>query len=86
MEYNLAKQISHRLLLLPIYKKGRKEDQGKPQACQPALGAREGFGAGHYMAHAGEPGDQAQPAWVYERQVQLDKPDLLIRQDDSLSG
>ena len=45
------------------------------QACQPDLSAREGYGAVHlechHMAHTGQPGDQAQPAWVYERQVLL---------------
>ena len=65
-----------------LYKNGWKEDPGELQACQPDLGAREGYGADHpechHVAHAGQPGDQAQPAWVYERQVLLDRPDLLL--------
>jgi len=47
----------------PIYKKGRKEDPGGLQACQPDLDAREGYGAdcheGDHTACAGQPGDQA---------------------------
>jgi len=31
-------------------------------------------------------GDQAQPAWVHERQVLLDQPDLLLRPGDPPSG
>jgi len=44
--------------------------------CQPDLGAGEDHGAIHCeCAHwtcEGQPGDQAQPAWVHERQVLLD--------------
>jgi len=55
---------------------------GELQACQPSLGVGEGYGADHSgchrAAHTGQPGDQAQPAWAYERQVLLDQPDLLL--------
>ncbi|KAJ7398690.1 hypothetical protein BTVI_122832 [Pitangus sulphuratus] len=55
------------------------------QACQPDLGAWEGYGADHaechHMACTGQRGDQAQAEWVYERQVLLDQPDLLLWQD-----
>ena len=30
----------------------------------------------HQTTHAGKPDDQTQSAWVYERRVLLDKPDL----------
>ena len=59
------------------------------QACQPDLSAGEGYGADHlaclHTAYTGQPGDQAQPAWVYARQVLLDQCDLLW-QGDLLSG
>ena len=68
--------------MMPIYKKGRKEDPWELQACQPDLGAGEGYGADHPECHhtacAGQLRDQAQPAWGYERQVLLDEPDLLL--------
>lgn len=32
-----------------------------------------------------QPGDQTQPAWVYERQGLLDQPDLSLGQSDPLS-
>jgi len=32
----------------------------------------------HHMACTGQSGDQAQSAWVYERRVLLDHPDLLL--------
>jgi len=61
--------------VMPIYKKGWKGDLGK-QACQSDLGAREGYRPDHlechHMAGIGKTGDQAQSAWVYERQVLLD--------------
>ncbi|KAK4827846.1 LOW QUALITY PROTEIN: hypothetical protein QYF61_021983 [Mycteria americana] len=45
---------------------------GELRACQSDLGAEEVYGADHlechHTAHTGHPGDQAQPAWVYERQ------------------
>lgn len=41
------------------------------QVCQPDLGAREGHGADCPEC------DQAQPGWVWERQLLLDQPDLL---------
>ena len=40
----------------------------------------------HYVAHEEQPGDQAQSAWVHERQVVLDNPDPLLKQGDPLSG
>jgi len=52
------------------------------QACQPDLSAKEHYGVVHpecaRQACEGQPGDQAQPAWVHERQVLLDQPDLLL--------
>jgi len=55
---------------------------GELQACESDLGAREGYGTDHlechHVAHIGQPGDQAQPAWVHGKQVQLDQPDLLL--------
>jgi len=46
------------------------------QACQPDLGAREDYGAIRpacaHRACEGQPGHQAQSAWVHERQVLLD--------------
>ena len=54
------------------------------------FGAREADGAAHpeyhHTTHAGQPDDQAQSAWVYEKQVLLDKPDLLLRQGILLIG
>ncbi|GAB0205293.1 receptor-type tyrosine-protein phosphatase zeta [Grus japonensis] len=61
--------------VMPIYKKGQKDDPGI-QACQSSLRAGECYGADHleyhHMTHTGQPGDQAQSAWVYERQVLFD--------------
>ena len=55
---------------------------GEPQACQPDLCAGEDYGTIHpecaHQACEGQPGDQAQPAWVHERQVLLDQPHLLL--------
>ena len=54
---------------------GQEGGSGELQACQPDLGAGEGHGADHpkcHHAYAGQLADQAQPAWVYERQVLLD--------------
>jgi len=52
------------------------------QACQPDLGAGEDYGGAHpefaHQAYEGQPGDQAQSAWVHERQVLLDHADLLL--------
>jgi len=65
--------------VVPIYKKGWKEDPGNYR-CD--LGAREDYGAVHtectHRACEGQLGDQAQPAWVHERHVLLDQPDLLL--------
>ena len=52
------------------------------QACQPDHSAGEGYGAIHsewaHWACEGQPGVQAQPPGVHERQVLLDQPDLLL--------
>jgi len=60
------------------------------QACQPDLGAEQGDGAIHpecaHQACERQPGDQAQPAWVHERQVLLDQSDLLLGPGDLPSG
>jgi len=62
----------------PVYKKGQKEDPGNYRP----VSAREDYGMIHpecaHQACEGQPGDQAQPAWVHERQVLLDQPDLLL--------
>ena len=64
--------------MTPIYKKGWKADPGNYRP----VSAREAHGAdsleSHHAALAGQAGDQAQSAWVYERQVLLDEPDLLL--------
>jgi len=54
----------------------------EPQACQPDLGAGQDSGVilpecAHWACE-GQPEDQAQPAWLHERQVLLDQPDLLL--------
>ncbi|GAB0183603.1 mitochondrial enolase superfamily member 1 [Grus japonensis] len=53
-------------IVMPTYKKGQKEDS----ACQSDLGACEHYGADHLechrTAHKGQPGDQAESAWVRE--------------------
>ena len=63
-------------LYISHLQEGQERGSGELQACQPDLGAGEGYGADHpechHRAHAGQPGDQAQPAWGYERQVLLD--------------
>jgi len=71
----------------------QEEPEGGPwelQACQPDLGVREDYEAVHpecaHRACEGQPGDQAQPAWVHERQVLLDQPHLLLWPGDSPSG
>jgi len=64
----------------PIYKKGWKEDPGNYR--DVSLTSGEGSGAVHpectQWTCEGQPGDHAQPAWVHERQVLLDQPDLLL--------
>ncbi|GAB0176985.1 hypothetical protein GRJ2_000163700 [Grus japonensis] len=65
----------------PIYKKCQKKDLGNLQACQSDLGAGEDYEDPpecHHAAHTGQQGNRAQSAWVYERQVLLDQPDLLL--------
>lgn len=60
---------------------GTEGVSGELQACQSELGARVGYGADHvennHTAHTGQPEQQAQSGWVYERQVPLYQPDLL---------
>ena len=66
--------------MTPIYKKGRKEDLGHyGSVCLISVleEVMEQLILRAIGAHAGQPGDQAQLAWVHERQVLLDKPDLL---------
>jgi len=69
--------------VMPSYKDCKK-DPGNLQACHPDLG----YGTDHperdhmTWACAGQLGHQAQPAWVHERQVLFDQPDLLLYQDD----
>ena len=51
-------------------------------ANQSDLSDRLGYGADHlerdHMACVGQMGDQVQPAWIHERQVLLDQPELLL--------
>lgn len=69
--------------LMPIYKKiGRKiPGNYRPISLTSELG-KVMDGAGdlecHYTAHPGQPGNQAQPALVHEKQVLLDQPDLIL--------
>jgi len=38
------------------------------------------------MAHVGQPGHKAQPAWVHEGQLLLDQPDLFLQSSDLPAG
>ena len=63
----------------PISKKSQKEDPGTtgPSAlCQLQSLWSRSSGKAH-RARAGQAGDQAQPAWVCDRQVLLQQPQLL---------
>jgi len=62
----------------PIYKKGWKEDPGNYRPV--SLSSVPGKITEQFILRAceGSSGDQAQPAWVHERQVLLDQPDLRL--------
>ena len=68
--------------MIPIYKKGLKEDLGnyRPVSLTSVLGkVMEQVILSAIMWHMqGQPGEQAHPAGLYERQVLLDKPHLLL--------
>ncbi|KAM9590859.1 uncharacterized protein ACIBXB_005907 [Morphnus guianensis] len=68
--------------LLFTNREGLVGGSGELQACQPDLGTREDYGTvcleSTHVASPGQAGDQAQSAWVYERQVLLDQRDLLL--------
>jgi len=81
----------HRIAIVtPIYKKGWKEDPGnhRPVSLTSVPGKiMERFILSALTGHVKDnPGDRAQPAWVCERQVLLDQPDLLLWPGDPPSG
>lgn len=72
---------------MAIYK-GQKEDLGN---CQSDLSAREDREADHLKCHVhvhmqGNQVVRTQSAWVYEEQVLLDNPNVLLCQNDPFSG
>lgn len=74
--------------VMPNYKK-LEGGCGELQACQSDIGAGEAHGTDYFECHHAvfkrQPSDWALSAWVYQRQVPLEKSDLLLRQGDVLS-
>jgi len=66
--------------VIPIYKKGHKEDPGNYRPISMTLVPKKVMEQtkGDHTACAGQLGDQAQPAWAHERQVLLNQSDLLL--------
>lgn len=72
-----------------IYREGQKEDPGKYRPVSLPLVAGkllEQIILNAITALPGQLGDQGQSAWVYQRQVLLNKSDLSLQQCDMLSG
>ena len=67
---------------MPIYKKGWSEDPRnyRPVSLTSVMGKiMERFILSVLTRHVKDnQGNQAQPAWVHERQVLLDQPDVLL--------